>query len=187
MNRKLTKFELKILSIKAVTWSYGKEILNGFIALGNGNGEESPTRYLPYELFMNRMVNIIELKHTLSPEEAGIIPEKIKVEVRGGIAYCDDERVEIIDHDNLEDYPHNIETTPEFKLLQEKISEWFNIPIKDITPFATISNLDLDSLDFVDLIMKVEEEYGIHIPDEIAEKLETVESFYQEIIKHSDN
>ena len=28
---------------------------------------------------------------------------KIKVHVRGGVAYCDDARVEIIDHDNRED------------------------------------------------------------------------------------
>ena len=29
-----------------------------------------------------------------------LIPSKITVEVRGGVAYCDDPRVEIIDHDN---------------------------------------------------------------------------------------
>ena len=32
-----------------------------------------------------------------------IIAGKITVEVQGGVAYCDDPRVEIIDHDNRED------------------------------------------------------------------------------------
>ena len=32
-----------------------------------------------------------------------LIPSKITVEVQGGVAYCDDPRVEIIDHDNRED------------------------------------------------------------------------------------
>ena len=32
-----------------------------------------------------------------------IIESKIIVEVQGGVAYCDDPRIEIIDHDNQED------------------------------------------------------------------------------------
>ena len=33
---------------------------------------------------------------------------------------------------------------------------------------------DLDSLDFVELVMKLEDEYVIKIPDEEANKLETI-------------
>jgi acyl carrier protein len=37
-----------------------------------------------------------------------------------------------------------------------------------------IDDLGADSLDTVELIMKMEEEFGIEIPDEEAEKLKTV-------------
>ncbi|NPV01739.1 MAG: acyl carrier protein [Brevinematales bacterium] len=41
-------------------------------------------------------------------------------------------------------------------------------------PAAFIEDLGADSLDIVDLIMALEEEFGIDIPDEEAQKLRTV-------------
>lgn len=35
-------------------------------------------------------------------------------------------------------------------------------------------DLNADSLDFIDLVMSIEEEFGLEIPDEEANKLETV-------------
>lgn len=45
----------------------------------------------------------------------------------------------------------------------------------EVKPEADFSNdLGADSLDKVEFIMDVEKEFGIHIPDEEAEKLQTV-------------
>ena len=49
------------------------------------------------------------------------------------------------------------------------------IAFKDIKPEATfIEDLGADSLDTVELVMAFEEEFGIEIPDEDAEKMQTV-------------
>ena len=47
--------------------------------------------------------------------------------------------------------------------------------VENIIPEARLEdNLDADSLDFIDLIMAIEEEFGIEISDEDASKLTTV-------------
>lgn len=44
-----------------------------------------------------------------------------------------------------------------------------------ITPDATlVDDLDLDSLDVVELVMDLEDEFGIEISDEDSERVETV-------------
>ncbi len=46
---------------------------------------------------------------------------------------------------------------------------------KDVTPEASFTNdLGADSLDTVELIMDLEKEFNIQIPDEAAEKISTV-------------
>lgn len=45
-----------------------------------------------------------------------------------------------------------------------------------------IDDLDADSLDIVELIMAFEEEFGIEIPDEAAEKIKTV----QDVVSYID-
>ncbi|MCQ2278437.1 MAG: acyl carrier protein [Bacteroidales bacterium] len=46
---------------------------------------------------------------------------------------------------------------------------------KDVTPAASFTNdLGADSLDTVELIMELEKEFNIQIPDEAAEKIQTV-------------
>jgi acyl carrier protein len=45
-----------------------------------------------------------------------------------------------------------------------------------VTPKATFAeDLGADSLDIVELVMALEEEFDIEIPDEAAEKIETVQ------------
>ena len=46
-----------------------------------------------------------------------------------------------------------------------------------------IEDLDADSLDTVELVMALEEEFDIDIPDETAEKITTVESAVDFIVE----
>ncbi len=46
-----------------------------------------------------------------------------------------------------------------------------------------IEDLDADSLDTVELVMALEEEFNIDIPDEAAEKITTVESAVDFIVE----
>ena len=55
------------------------------------------------------------------------------------------------------------------------IAEQLGIKAEEITPTASfIDDLGADSLDTVELVMALEEEFGIEIPDEDAEKMTTV-------------
>lgn len=53
--------------------------------------------------------------------------------------------------------------------------------IKMISHF--IEDLDADSLDTVELVMALEEEFGVDIPDEAAEKITTVQSAVDFIVE----
>ena len=55
------------------------------------------------------------------------------------------------------------------------IAEQLGVKIEEVTPEASfIDDLGADSLDQVELIMALEEEFNIEIPDEDAEKMTKV-------------
>ncbi|KPK41725.1 MAG: acyl carrier protein [Omnitrophica WOR_2 bacterium SM23_29] len=55
------------------------------------------------------------------------------------------------------------------------IAEQLGVKLEEVTPQATfIDDLGADSLDTVELVMALEEEFKIEIPDEDAEKMTTV-------------
>ena len=55
------------------------------------------------------------------------------------------------------------------------IAEQLGVKSEEVTPTASfIDDLGADSLDTVELVMALEEEFGIEIPDEDAEKMTTV-------------
>lgn len=59
--------------------------------------------------------------------------------------------------------------------LRKIVAEQLGVDETQIVPSANFSkDLNADSLDLVELIMSIEEEFGIEIPDEDAEKIETV-------------
>ncbi len=59
--------------------------------------------------------------------------------------------------------------------LKEIITERLDVEEDQIVPEATfVEDLGADSLDIVELIMGIEEEFDIEIPDEDAEKLTSV-------------
>jgi acyl carrier protein len=55
------------------------------------------------------------------------------------------------------------------------VAEKLNIDAASINAQSTLQDLGADSLDMVDIIMKIEEEFGIEINDEDAEKLHNVQ------------
>ncbi|HPN88620.1 MAG TPA: acyl carrier protein [Candidatus Omnitrophota bacterium] len=55
------------------------------------------------------------------------------------------------------------------------IAEQLGVKVEEVKPESSfIDDLGADSLDTVELIMALEEEFGIEIPDEDAEKMQTV-------------
>ncbi len=56
------------------------------------------------------------------------------------------------------------------------IAEQLGVNMEEVVPEASfIEDLGADSLDIVELIMALEEEYDMEIPDEDAEKIQSVE------------
>lgn len=57
----------------------------------------------------------------------------------------------------------------------------------EVTPDSSfIEDLDADSLDLVELIMSMEDEYGLEISDEDAENITTVKDAVKFIAKHTE-
>ncbi len=55
------------------------------------------------------------------------------------------------------------------------IAEHLDVEMREVTMEASlIDDLGADSLDIVELVMVVEEQFGIEVPDEDAENMETV-------------
>lgn len=62
-----------------------------------------------------------------------------------------------------------------FSDLKEIIVEQLAVDPDEVTPEASfVEDLNADSLDLVELIMEIEEKFGIQVPDEVAEKIVTV-------------
>ena len=73
-----------------------------------------------------------------------------------------------------------------FEKIQEVISEQTGIDKSQITMDSTFTeDLNIDSLDMVELVMALEEEYGIEIDEESAEKIKTIGDVVEYISKIS--
>lgn len=69
--------------------------------------------------------------------------------------------------------------------VKEIIVEQLGVSESEVTPEAKfIDDLGADSLDLVELVMALEEEYGAEISDEEAEKIVTVGDAYEYIKSH---
>lgn len=57
------------------------------------------------------------------------------------------------------------------------ISEQLGIAEDEITPDSSfVEDLGADSLDIVEVVMAIEEEYGVELPDSVVEEMETVKN-----------
>jgi len=69
--------------------------------------------------------------------------------------------------------------------IQEITADRLGVEESDVTPEASFrEDLEADSLDLVELIMELEEQFGMEIPDEEAEKITTVEEAVDYVQEH---
>ena len=61
-----------------------------------------------------------------------------------------------------------------FSKVADIIADKLSIEKKRITTESTLADLGADSLDLVEIIMKMEEQFGIEINDEDAENMNTI-------------
>ncbi len=66
--------------------------------------------------------------------------------------------------------------TDVFEKVKKIVAEQLSVEPEKITPESNFANdLGADSLDTVELVMALEEDFDIEIPDEAAEKITTVQ------------
>jgi acyl carrier protein len=76
-------------------------------------------------------------------------------------------------------------TASTYERLKKIIVEQLGVDEADIKPSASfVDDLNADSLDLVELVMSLEEEFGTEISDEDAESIRTVQSATDYIDEH---
>jgi acyl carrier protein len=69
--------------------------------------------------------------------------------------------------------------------IQEITADRLGVDEGDVTSDASFrEDLEADSLDLVELIMELEEQFGMEIPDDEAEKITTVEEAVDYVMEH---
>jgi acyl carrier protein len=72
-----------------------------------------------------------------------------------------------------------------FERIKEVLSERLSVDEADINEEANFQeDLDADSLDLVEMIMELEDQFGIKIPDEDAQKIQTVGQAVDYVTSH---
>lgn len=69
--------------------------------------------------------------------------------------------------------------------VQDIIAESLGVKRSEVNPQASfITDLNADSLDIVELVMAIEKQFEIEIPDDEAEKIRTVQDAIDYIVAH---
>ena len=84
-----------------------------------------------------------------------------------------------------DEYPQNIAMVRDRVMLVLKLYDKIN-PEKLTIESHFLNDLGLDSLDHVEIIMAIEDEFGFEIPDDFAEKLLTPAKIAQYVADHED-
>ena len=67
----------------------------------------------------------------------------------------------------------------EIEKIRDIIATTLNLDPEEVTPDKSFAeDLDADSLDLAEIIMAIEDEFSVTIPDEILEKVVTVQDAY---------
>ena len=71
-----------------------------------------------------------------------------------------------------------------FETVKKIVADQLEVDANSVTPESNFANdLNADSLDTVELVMALEEEFDIEIPDEAAEQIATVQAAVDYISK----
>ena len=71
------------------------------------------------------------------------------------------------------------------KAVIEVISESLGLGVEEITKESSLNELNIDSLSLIGILIDIEDKFEIEIPDEEAEKFQTVEDVIEYIKKSS--
>ena len=71
-----------------------------------------------------------------------------------------------------------------FNKIMDLVAHELDIDKKLITEQSTLQDLGADSLDIVEIIMSLEEQFGMEIKDEDAEKMKTIKDIVDYIQAH---
>jgi acyl carrier protein len=72
-----------------------------------------------------------------------------------------------------------------FARIKKFLAEMLNVDPEKITEdMSFVNDLGYDSLDTVEIVMELEEEFDINIPDDAAEKIQTIGDAIRFILKH---
>jgi acyl carrier protein len=81
--------------------------------------------------------------------------------------------------------PNTVTDGTTFERLKKIIVEQLGVDDEEVTSEASfVEDLNADSLDLVELIMSLEEEFGMEISDEDAEKIQKVSDAVEYIEEH---
>ena len=70
----------------------------------------------------------------------------------------------------------------EFEKIQKIIAEEMNLHVEDVKPESRfVEDLAADSLDVIQIVLKLEEEFDIEIPDDAVEQISTVQDAVDQI------
>ncbi|MBU7456324.1 acyl carrier protein [Leuconostoc fallax] len=74
-----------------------------------------------------------------------------------------------------------------YNMMADEISKRFNLKRESITPNLNfLTDVDADSIDFVELILELEDMFNVEIPDEDAENLITLQQTVEYIAAHQE-
>lgn len=73
-----------------------------------------------------------------------------------------------------------------FERVKKVVVDQLKVSDDEVTPQASWEDLGADSLAIVEMVMAFEEEFGVEIPDEDAEKIKTVGQAVQYIEAKSE-
>lgn len=77
-------------------------------------------------------------------------------------------------------------SSPTYERVKKVIVDQLSVEPEKVTPEASFTqDLGADSLDTVELVMAFEEEFNCEIPDEVAEKIQTVQDAVEFIDKNA--